>query len=90
MLPSACMSIINRSASDTYYIPVAPHNVASPIGTVAAAHVCAAMNNFLVMEYHAHGVLRSEQAVENAFENCIAHYFGEKGGGSGNLPAQCQ
>ena len=42
--------------ADTYYIPVAPHNVASPIGTVAAAHVCAAMNNFLVIEFHAHDV----------------------------------
>lgn len=42
--------------ADTYYIPVAPHNVASPIGTVAAAQVCAAMSNFLVMEYHAFDV----------------------------------
>lgn len=42
--------------ADTYYIPIAPHNVASPVGTVAAAHVCAAMNNFLVMEFHAHDV----------------------------------
>ncbi len=42
--------------ADTYYIPIAPHNVASPIGTVAAAHVCAAMSNFLVMEFHAHDV----------------------------------
>jgi L-alanine-DL-glutamate epimerase-like enolase superfamily enzyme len=39
--------------ADTYYIPIAPHNVASPIGTLAAAHVCAAMSNFLVMEFHA-------------------------------------
>jgi len=42
--------------ADIYYIPIAPHNVASPIGTVASAHVCAAMSNFLVMEYHAHDV----------------------------------
>ncbi len=42
--------------ADLYYIPLAPHNVASPIGTVAGAHVCAAMNNFLVMEFHAHDV----------------------------------
>ncbi|MCA9858896.1 MAG: mandelate racemase/muconate lactonizing enzyme family protein [Thermomicrobiales bacterium] len=42
--------------ADTYYIPVAPHNVASPIGTVASSHVCAAMNNFLVIEFHAHDV----------------------------------
>lgn len=39
--------------ADLYYIPVAPHNVASPIGTVAGAQVCASMNNFLVMEFHA-------------------------------------
>jgi L-alanine-DL-glutamate epimerase-like enolase superfamily enzyme len=42
--------------ADMYYIPVAPHNVASPVGTVASAHVCAAMQNFLVMEYHAFDV----------------------------------
>jgi L-alanine-DL-glutamate epimerase-like enolase superfamily enzyme len=42
--------------ADLYYIPMAPHNVASPIGTVAAAHVCAAIPNFLVMEYHAHDI----------------------------------
>ena len=42
--------------ADTYYIPVVPHSVASPVGTVAAAHVCAAMSNFLVMEFHAHDV----------------------------------
>jgi len=49
--------------ADTYYMPVAPHNVASPIGTVAAAHVCAAMSNFLVMEYHAHDVPWWDQLV---------------------------
>ncbi len=42
--------------ADLYYIPIAPHNVASPIGTVAGAQVCASMNNFLVMEFHAHDV----------------------------------
>jgi L-alanine-DL-glutamate epimerase-like enolase superfamily enzyme len=42
--------------ADMYYIPVAPHNVASPVGTVASAHICAAMQNFLVMEYHAFDV----------------------------------
>lgn len=42
--------------ADMYYMPIAPHNVASPVGTVAAAHVCASMSNFLVMEFHAHDV----------------------------------
>ena len=38
--------------ADTYYIPIAPHNVSSPIGTIAAAHMCASIPNFLVMEFH--------------------------------------
>lgn len=42
--------------ANLYYIPMAPHNVASPIGTVACGHVCAAISNYLVMEYHAHDV----------------------------------
>jgi len=52
--------------ADAYYIPIAPHNVASPIGTVAAAHVGAAMSNFLVMEYHAHDVPWWSDVVEEA------------------------
>jgi galactonate dehydratase len=36
----------------TYYVPVAPHCVVSPIGTMASCHVCAAIPNFLVLEWH--------------------------------------
>lgn len=36
----------------TYYVPVAPHCVVSPIGTMASAHVCAAIPNFLILEWH--------------------------------------
>lgn len=35
-----------------YYVPVAPHAVTSPIGMMATAHVCAAVPNFLVQEWH--------------------------------------
>ncbi|MBX6755142.1 MAG: mandelate racemase/muconate lactonizing enzyme family protein [Thermorudis peleae] len=42
--------------ADQYYIPIAPHNVCSPIGTVAAAHLCAAIPNFLALEFHAFDV----------------------------------
>lgn len=35
------------------YVPFAPHNVSSPVGTLAAAHVCAAVSNFAVLEWHA-------------------------------------
>jgi galactonate dehydratase len=38
--------------AETYYIPFAPHCVVSPVGTMASAHVCAAVPNFLVCEWH--------------------------------------
>ncbi len=36
----------------TYYVPVAPHCVVSPVGTMASCHVCAAIPNFLILEWH--------------------------------------
>jgi galactonate dehydratase len=38
--------------AQTYYVPVAPHCVVSPIGTMSTAHVCATIPNFLVCEWH--------------------------------------
>jgi L-alanine-DL-glutamate epimerase-like enolase superfamily enzyme len=38
--------------ADTHYISLAPHCIASPIGTVAAVHVAAAIPNFLALEWH--------------------------------------
>ncbi|WP_248908959.1 mandelate racemase/muconate lactonizing enzyme family protein [Halocatena marina] len=40
--------------ADTYYIPVAMHNVSSPIATMASAHVGAAIPNALAVEYHSY------------------------------------
>ena len=47
---SECRKIANLS--EIYYMPFAPHNVSSPIGTMASAHVCASVPNFLVLEFH--------------------------------------
>ncbi|MBX3014281.1 MAG: mandelate racemase/muconate lactonizing enzyme family protein [Caldilineaceae bacterium] len=47
---SECRKIANLA--EIYYIPFAPHNVSSPIGTLASAHVCASVPNFLVLEFH--------------------------------------
>jgi gluconate/galactonate dehydratase len=33
-------------------IRFAPHNIASPLGTVASAHVCATLPNFVALEFH--------------------------------------
>jgi L-alanine-DL-glutamate epimerase-like enolase superfamily enzyme len=42
--------------ADAQTIPVAPHNISSPLGTLASAHFCAAIPNFLVLEFHASDV----------------------------------
>lgn len=47
---SECRKIANLA--EIYYMPFAPHNVASPIGSMASAHVCASVPNFLVLEFH--------------------------------------
>jgi galactonate dehydratase len=38
--------------ADGYYIPVAPHNNCGPFATIAMAHLCASIPNFLVLEWH--------------------------------------
>ncbi|ESP87105.1 Galactonate dehydratase [Candidatus Halobonum tyrrellensis G22] len=53
-----------------YHIPLALHNVASPVGTVASVHVGAAASNFLALEYHARatstgGVTWSKRTCSN-------------------------
>jgi len=47
---SECRKIANMA--EVYYIQFAPHNVCGPLGTMASAHVCASIPNFLVMEWH--------------------------------------
>ncbi|HET8626349.1 MAG TPA: mandelate racemase/muconate lactonizing enzyme family protein [Thermomicrobiales bacterium] len=45
-----CRKIANMA--EVYYVPLAPHNVCGPLGTMASAHVCASIPNFLVLEWH--------------------------------------
>jgi len=40
------------SLAEMHYLPFSPHNVCGPLGTVAMAHVCAAIPNFLALEFH--------------------------------------
>ena len=42
--------------ADVHTMPLAPHNISSPVGTLAAAHFCAAIPNFLALEFHASDV----------------------------------
>jgi L-alanine-DL-glutamate epimerase-like enolase superfamily enzyme len=38
--------------ADAFYVPIAPHNVSSPLGMMAACHVMASVPNFLLLEFH--------------------------------------
>ena len=40
--------------ANQFYVPVALHNVSSPVGTMASAHVAAAIPNALAVEYHSY------------------------------------
>jgi L-alanine-DL-glutamate epimerase-like enolase superfamily enzyme len=42
--------------AEVHFVAVAPHNISSPIGTLASAHLCAAVPNFLALEWHAASV----------------------------------
>ncbi len=39
--------------ADMHYVNPAVHNIAGPLGTLASAHLCAAIANFLALEWHA-------------------------------------
>lgn len=65
-------AIANRA--EEQYIPVSPHNVCSPIGTMANVHLGAAVPNFDVLEYHSLDVewwddllVRSEALIEDGY-----------------------
>ncbi|WP_273837771.1 mandelate racemase/muconate lactonizing enzyme family protein [Halococcus sp. PRR34] len=47
------ISQLKKIASMAYaeYVPIAPHNSRGPVATAAAAHACATIPNFLVLEY---------------------------------------
>lgn len=62
------------NTADAYLVQFAPHNISSPIGTIASAHVCSVVNNFVALEYHGQDVpFWNDLAVlpdrENVIEN---------------------
>jgi len=42
--------------AEMHYMSIAPHNMASPITAIAAAHICSTIPNFLALEYHSHNI----------------------------------
>lgn len=57
--------------AELHQLPFAPHNVSGPIGTVAMAHVCAALPNFLILEFHGLGLAYWEDLVSYAGDRVI-------------------
>ena len=58
--------------ADLYYVPVAMHNVSSPVATTASAHVAAAIPNALALEFHSYQLgwwedLVQEDVIEDGY-----------------------
>jgi L-alanine-DL-glutamate epimerase-like enolase superfamily enzyme len=61
--------------ADVHTMPVAPHNISSPVGTLAAVHFCAAIPNFLALEFHASEVPFWSDLVEGLPKPIIQNGF---------------
>jgi L-alanine-DL-glutamate epimerase-like enolase superfamily enzyme len=61
--------------ADVHTMPVAPHNISSPVGTLASAHFCAAIPNFLALEFHASDVPFWNDLVEGVPKPIIQNGF---------------
>src|SRR5260370_1375429 len=58
--------------ADVHYVAVAPHNISSPIGTMASVHLCATIPNFLALEWHAASVPFFDQLIKGRKRPLIA------------------
>lgn len=50
--------------ADTYFIPVAPHNMVGPVATMASVHLCACIPNFLVLEFQLGDVPYRDELID--------------------------
>jgi L-alanine-DL-glutamate epimerase-like enolase superfamily enzyme len=71
------LSMARRIAEfgDAHGIPVAPHNISSPVGTMASVHLCAAIPNFLALEFHASSVPFWNDLVDGMTKPIIQNGF---------------
>ncbi len=61
--------------ADVHSMPVAPHNISSPVGTLAAAHFCGSIPNFLALEFHASDVPFWNDLVDGLPKPIVHHGF---------------
>lgn len=68
---SECRRI--AAMAETKNIPVAPHNPAGPVSTIASVHIAATIQNFLILEYAfgevswRHELVTPEEQIEDGF-----------------------
>ncbi|MFC6837946.1 mandelate racemase/muconate lactonizing enzyme family protein [Halomarina ordinaria] len=60
--------------ADSYYLTTCPHNIGSPVATMAGVHVGATVPNFLALEFHARDVpwwddlvVRDEPLIQDGY-----------------------
>ena len=63
--------------AEVHYVAVAPHNISSPIGTMASVHLCAATPNFLALEWHAESVPFFDELIKGRKKPLIEKGFVE-------------
>jgi L-alanine-DL-glutamate epimerase-like enolase superfamily enzyme len=61
--------------ADAHGMPIAPHNISSPVGTLAAVHFAAVIPNFLALEFHASEVPFWNDLVEGLPRPLIRNGF---------------
>jgi L-alanine-DL-glutamate epimerase-like enolase superfamily enzyme len=61
--------------ADVHTMPIAPHNISSPVGTLASAHYCTSIPNFLALEFHASDVPFWNDLVEGMAKPIIQDGF---------------
>lgn len=71
------LSVAQRIAdfADLHTMPIAPHNISSPVGTLASVHFCAAIPNLLALEFHAADVPFWNELVEGLPSPMIQNGF---------------
>lgn len=69
--------------ADTYYVPIAPHNMMGPVATAASVHVCACIPNFRILEYQLGDVPWRDEIVDPPLTLAEGHLRLPRGPGLG-------
>jgi len=69
--------------ADTYYVPIAPHNMMGPVATAASIQLCASIPNFRILEYQLADVPWRDELVDPPLVLSAGHLSVPAGPGLG-------